>query len=146
MALSGHMLSFTSTSYSEINFYPATMAGREKASVAVLRGFTEITGSGGAYPEWRGVPGDILPSLPSSEKNGSWHPVIDLPYLNKFINYKRFKRETLATIQQVVQPEDWLLSKRLGCLLPRSRERGFPQIPLVLSWARTSAVHLPPLG
>lgn len=44
------------------------------------------------------------------KKNDSWCLVIDFTYLNKFIKYIRFKMETLSTIQQAVQPGDWLVS------------------------------------
>jgi len=43
-------------------------------------------------------------------KNGAWRPVIDLTHLNCFIRKERFKMETLSTIQQSVQPGNWLVS------------------------------------
>lgn len=41
------------------------------------------------------------------KKTGSWRPMIDLKKLNQYIHLESFKMESLQTIIQAVQPEDW---------------------------------------
>lgn len=63
-----------------------------------------------SVPEAERFQGVYSPLFLVQKKNGSWRPVIDLTYLNRFIKAEKFKMETLATIQKAILPGDWMIS------------------------------------
>ena len=39
--------------------------------------------------------------------SGGWRPVLDLSTLTLYLEYKRFRMETVSSIRDAIRPEDW---------------------------------------
>ena len=53
--------------------------------------------------------------------NGKYRPVINLKYLNEFIQYDHFKQETFSTVLDLLQKGDYMTSKMLISQCPSKK-------------------------
>lgn len=107
---SGHAWTFTDPP--RLRWVPTTLPASEEKRTILLAYIESLLAQGAVIPvpvSQQGM-GMYSPLFLVQKKSGAWRPVIDLTHLNRFIKKERFKMETLSTIQQSVQPGDWMVS------------------------------------
>lgn len=110
---SGHRWAFSST---PPHRFVSTLLPHSEEQRQVLLSYVDLLKTQGAVvliPKDEWFQGIYSPLFLVQKKSGSWRPVIDLTYLNKFIEHGKFKMETQSTIQRAIQPADWMISMDL---------------------------------
>lgn len=130
----------------QIRLHSSSSFRGTETSVVVLCGPSEDSGSSGTHPKGRMVPGDILPSLPSSKKEWLLAPS-HRPDLPQQIHRAR----KIQNGNSVNHPASHTASRLddfnglEGRLFPRPSGKGVSQISPIPSQARSSTIYLPPL-
>lgn len=106
--VSGYTIEFTSELFQ--NFVPNEINFSTSEKIIISNEISELSKKG-AIKAVDPANGELISTIiVVPKKNGKFRPVINLRYLNRFVEYQHFKQENLNIVLDLIQKDDFLTS------------------------------------